>query len=107
MVLYPKAEEWYNKILLSGFKNPEYLKFEDVQTIKEIEDNKPVLKLKAVISNPSRYSTYIPEVMISSKKETYKAKTDFLKANEKTQLEITLPLEEENSSVNFVLGFKR
>lgn len=107
VAFYPKAEPWYNKILLSGLNNPEYLKFTQIETLKQIEDNKPVVKLKAVIANPSGYGTYVPEVIISSEKGTYKAKKDFLKPKETTELEITLPLKEENTSVNFTLGFKR
>ena len=105
--LYPQAEVWYNKILLSGLNNPEYLKFENIETIKQIEDNKPVLKLKATITNTSRYGTYVPKITISADKNTYKTKADFLKAKERTELEVSLPIKEENSSINFVLGFKR
>lgn len=107
VAFYPKAEPWYNKIFLSGLKNPEYLQFKNIQTLKELEDGQNILKVKAIINNPSRYGTYVPGIIVGSDKTVYKAKADFLKAKETTEFEITLPIKEENSSINFVLGFKR
>lgn len=107
VTFYPKAETWYNKIFLSGLNNPEYLKFKNIQAIRQVENGQNVLKIKAFVHNPSRYGTFVPGIIISSDKTVYKTKKDFLKANETTELELTLPIKEENSSVNFVLGLKR
>ena len=106
VALYPDAEEWYNKVFLSGLNNPEQLKFTNIQTIKQVEGDQLMLKLKAVIDNPSRFGTHVPAVVISGQNQTYQAKSSFLKSKQTTEVEITLPLPKEDS-VHFTLGFKR
>ena len=107
VAFYPEAEPWYNKILLSGLKNPEYLKISQINVSEITENDKPMIKISAEILNPSRYGTFVPEVTISSSKKTFKANKNFLKAKESTKVEFTLPASENNSFQNLTLGLKR
>lgn len=104
---YPKAETWYNQIHLTGLNNPEYLKFENITLTRATVDTSSVLKLSAVIANPSLYATNVPEITLSGSDQTYASERSFLKAKEKTVVEITLPAPQPNISQNLILGFKR
>lgn len=105
VAFYPQAENWYNKIYLSGLNNPEYLKFENINIREETVENKKILKITAQISNTSRYGTFIPPINLNGQKETYKAEKDFIAAHQKCAVEIDLPAPQNNAAVNLTLGF--
>ena len=107
VAFYPEAEEYYNKIYLSGLNNAEYLRFENLNLSTENIDNKEMLHLKAEIVNTSRYNSYIPEIHISGVKETFKADRTKIKAHEKAFVDVTLPKPEENSNHGLTLSFVR
>lgn len=107
VAFYPQAEPWYNKILLSGLKNPEYLKFEDVNINETTVDNKKMLQITAQIHNQSRYGTFIPPISLNGQKETYKAKKDFIAAHQKSAVEINIPAPQNNAAVHLTLSFVR
>ena len=105
VALYPDAEEWYNKIYLSGLNNAQYLRFENVSLSPEIIDGEEKLHLKAEINNTSRYNSHVPEIVLNGIKETFKADRDFIKAKEKAMVDIVLPKLDESSKQGLTLGF--
>jgi len=101
VTFYPKAENYYNKIFLSGLNNPEYLVFENI-SINEEDNNK--INLSVTIKNNSRYNTFVPDIIINNK-TTHKTNNQLLKANE-TKL-LTIPLDIKKHKETFILNFKR
>lgn len=107
VALYPAAEPWYNKISLSGLKNPEYLRFDNVRINEENIENKKMLKITAEINNPSRYGTFVPPITLSGQKETFTAKKIFIAAHDKSNVEINIPAPDNNAEIHLTLGFVR
>ena len=107
VAFYPDAEQWYNKIYLSGLKNPEYLKFENVNIREETIENKKMLNISAQINNPSRYATFVPPITLSGQNGTFKADKDFITAHQKSTVKINIPAPQNNESVHLTLGFMR
>lgn len=105
VTIYPQAETWYNKIYLTGLNNAEYLKFEDTAISEENIDGTKKIKITATIHNPSRYNTMVPAITISGIAEKFQARQTFLKAHEKTVVEILSPQPENNALVNLTLQF--
>ena len=104
VAFYPQTETWYNKIHLTGLYNPQYLKFENISMVKE---NNNTLKISGEIINNARYGTYIPEITLGNRKETFLADRKFVKAGEKAFFEIGIPFPETTDSMNITLGFKQ
>lgn len=107
VAIYPPSENYFNKIMLTGLKNPQYLQFGQISVKPYTKDDKKMLKITAEIKNPSRYATYVPAITISNRKETFSLPTDLLEANQSDVLEIDLPRDENNSSQSLTLGFKQ
>ena len=101
VVIYPQAEQHYNKIFLSGLNNPEYLDFENVK-INELDNNN--IELEVTIKNNSRYNTYIPNITINNKEE-HSTNNKLLKKHETTIVKI--PLVVTNNQTNYILNFQK
>ena len=101
VVIYPQAEQHYNKIFLSGLNNPEYLDFENVK-INELDNNN--IELEITIKNNSRYNTYIPNITINNNK-THSINNKLLKKHETTIVKI--PLVVTNNQTNYILNFQK
>jgi len=107
VAFYPASETWYNKIMLSGLNNPQYLKFNKINTALEQNEDKALLKITAEITNPSHYTTHIPLLTVNGKAQDFKLDKDTLGAKESTLAEITLPAPEGDSYQNLTLGFQK
>lgn len=106
VAIYPQAEIYYNKIGLSGLNNSTYLKFENITVSETIQEHKPVLKINATIYNDSFYRTVVPEVALNGVKETFSPSRSLLKAHEKTNVEINLPVNN-GTAQNLTLFFQK
>ena len=106
VAVYPEAEEWYNKIYLSGLHNPEYLRFENVKISEKMIEQKPHLVINAEVVNPSRFNTFVPPITLSNSDEIFAAEQDIIKAHSRFSTEIVVPVTENNSQ-SLTLGFKR
>ena len=90
------AEEYYNKLGLSGYDNQENLEFVDVS----ISGNENVV-IKASIVNNGMFATKVPGVKVDGRNEVFEPKQAFLKAKEKTFVEIKIDgVKGVNSSFN-------
>ncbi len=100
---YLPAENWYQKIGLSGLNNQQYLKFEKISVHSTTQKNKEVLLITAVITNNSHYTTKVPPVRVNNGAETYAPERTLLKSLEKTRAVFTLPLQQ--TPINLNLSF--
>jgi predicted Zn finger-like uncharacterized protein len=103
---YPEAELYYNKVMLSGLNNPEYLKFQNVSVSEKNIDNKDMLVINANIYNDSFYTTNVPDVGIKGKNGTYKPKHTMLDKYGLTSIEIVIEAPKTNEAINLTLEFK-
>ncbi|MBQ8750184.1 MAG: zinc-ribbon domain-containing protein [Alphaproteobacteria bacterium] len=83
--VYGGAEEYYNKLGLSGYDNQENLEFVDVS----ISGNEDVV-INASIVNNGMFATKVPGVKVDGRNEVFEPKQSFLKAKEKTFVEIKI-----------------
>lgn len=104
---YPIAEIYYNKIGLTGKNNPQYLRFKNIFVTETQSEDKPMLRIEATIFNDSIYTTRVPDITIEGYKETYAPTRQILKGHEQTNIEILLPLKDETSTANLILGFQK
>lgn len=103
--IYPQAEDWYNKIHLSGMQNMQYLRFNNVNISQQIIDNKEYLHIEADIVNTSRYWNIVPPISINDSEQTFQVDRAVLKAKESAHLNITVKAFEQNKNQGLTLHF--
>ena len=102
VLVYPDAEGYYNKIGLSGLYNVNGLEFSKVDVVEEKVDGKDMLKLKVGVKNNGILGTKLPEIKVEGVEGGF-GKGLFLKAKEKTEVEILLPSgKQSNYNIKFV-----
>ena len=106
VAFYPEAEQYYNKIMLTGIDNPEYLKFKNVNIAEKTIDNKDVLVINAGIYNDSFYTTKVPNVGIKGRKETYSPINSLLGKYETTSVAMVIDAPKSDEAINLTLEFK-
>ena len=106
VAFYPEFEQYYNKIMLTGLDNSEYLKFRDVNIEEKNMDNKDVLVINANIYNDSFYTTTVPNVGIKGRNEVYSPSKSLLGKNETSSIMIIIDAPNENEAVNLTLEFR-
>lgn len=104
---YPAAEPWYNKVMLSGQHNPQYLKFKKIDITPQQQDEQKSIKITAEITNASHYITVVPALTVNNLKRDFKLSKELLKANESLTAEIILPIGDDNTYQNLTLGFDK
>lgn len=107
VVFYPAAETYYNKIALSGLNNAAHLQFKNINVSETKVEERPMLKITTDIYNDSFYTTYVPNITVNTIKETFSPARRLLKGNEYTEVEILLPLHENNQQTGLTLGFAK
>lgn len=105
--LFPKTEEYYNRIHLTGLNNPEYLSFRNIEVSETTVENKPMLKINAKIYNNSFYTTNVPNVTISGSENSFTPARARLEGHEETSVEVLLPKKENPTVKSLVLSFKK
>ncbi|MBR5598988.1 MAG: zinc-ribbon domain-containing protein, partial [Alphaproteobacteria bacterium] len=91
VLLFDDAEKYYNKIGLSGYNNYHNLKFLDVKVFDLVENGKDIVKIVGEIKNDGIFATKVLDVGIRGENKRFKPNNMFLKAKEKTLVEISLP----------------
>lgn len=91
VMVYSGAEKYYNKIGLSGYDNVHNLLFGNVKVEDVIEGEKKGVKIVAEISNNGMFASKVLGVMVGGdENKVFKPQHGFLKAKEKTKVEILL-----------------
>jgi len=103
VMIYPDGENYYNKIGLTGLYNVSGLEFEKVNVIEENIDGKEMLKLVVGVKNNGMLGTKLPLIKVDGIEEGFGG-SKFLKAKEKTEIEILVP---NNGMSNFNVRFVR
>ena len=96
VMLWGGFEGYYNKVGLSGYDNYHKLSFENLRVSDEKKDGKTFTKIVADVVNNAMFATKVSDVKVKDKKDVFKPKRSFLKAKEKTEVEILL---EENDGL--------
>jgi predicted Zn finger-like uncharacterized protein len=91
VMVYPNAESYYNKIGLSGLYNVSNLQFNGVEVSEQEIDGKNMIKLKVGVKNNGMLGTKLPKIKVEGFDDSFGGETMFLKAKEKTEVEILLP----------------
>lgn len=107
VAFYPTAEQYYNKVMLTGIDNSEYLKFQNVNIVEKNVDDKDIVVINADIFNKSLYITKVPNVAIKGGNEVYKPIKDTLDKYETTSVAIVIDKPKSNELVNFTLEFRK
>ena len=106
VAFYPEAEQYYNKVMLTGVDNSEYLKFQNVSILEQNIDEKDVIIVNADIYNNSFYSTTVPNVAIKGSKDTFKPIKSTLGKYETTSVAIVFEVPKTNEAINLTLEFR-
>lgn len=104
-MIFPSTEKYYNQIGLSGWNNPEYLSFKNIDVSQTNIENKPMIKITARVYNDSFYTTHVPNISLSDIKETFAPNRMILKGHEQTTVEILLPQNQNTKATSLTLSF--
>ncbi len=91
---YSGAEEYYNKIGLSGYDNYHNLEFLDVKVNNIKKDGKNFIEIKSEIKNNGVFASKVLDVTVSGLNKRFSPERKFLKGKEKTNVSILVPRED-------------
>lgn len=107
VAFYPEAEVYYNKIMLTGMDNAQYLKFQNVTIEEKNINNKNVIVIGAKIFNDSIYFTNTPDVAVKGHNELFKPVSTTLAGHDTTSVEVVIDAPKENENINLTLEFRK
>lgn len=101
---YNGAENFYNKIGLSGYDNQRNLEFLDVKVDEVESKGKKFVKIVGEIKNNGLFDTKVKDVEVVGYNKYFSPKNKFLKAKEVTEVVILLPIED-NMAKSYKIQF--
>lgn len=91
---YSGAEEYYNKIGLSGYDNYHNLEFLDVKVNNIKKDGKDFVEIRSEIKNKGVFASKVLDVKVRGFNKSFSPERKFLKGKEKTDVSILVPRED-------------